>query len=146
MNNLNISQEEPVFSMSTAARMLNISVHTLRMYEREGLFIPHKNDSNQRIFSKADIERIQCIRNAINEAKISINGIKTIYSLIPCWDIVKCKEEERKNCKAFNGAHTPCWSYDHSNVCKDRVCRNCEVYSKYSQCGTIKELIKSITR
>ena len=146
MININISNDEPVFSMSTAARMLNISVHTLRMYERESLIIPYKNDSNQRIFSKADIERIQCIRSAINEAKISINGIKTIYSLIPCWDIVKCSEDEKKSCKAFNGAHSPCWSYEHSNVCKKRECRSCEVYSKYSQCSTIKELIKSISR
>jgi MerR family transcriptional regulator, heat shock protein HspR len=146
MNNINVAKDEPIFTISAAAQLLKISVHTLRMYEREGLFIPYKKESNQRLFSKADIERIQCIRNAINEAKISINGIKTIYSLIPCWDIVKCSEEERKECKAFNGAHTPCWSYDHQNVCKDRECRTCEVYTKYSQCGTIKELIKSISR
>lgn len=142
----NIAQSEPIYSISTAARLLKISVHTLRMYEREGLFIPHKNKSNQRLFSKDDLDRIQCVRNAINEAKISINGIKTIYSLIPCWDIVKCSEEEQKNCDAYNGAHRPCWSYDHKNVCKERDCRSCEVYSKYSQCGAIKELIKSISR
>lgn len=70
----NIEQSEPIYSISTAARLLKISVHTLRMYEREGLFIPHKN------------------------------------------------------------------------TCKERECRSCEVYSKYSQCGTIKELIKSISR
>ena len=141
-----IDQSEPIYSISTAARLLKISVHTLRMYEREGLFIPHKNKSNQRIFSKDDLDRIQCVRNAINEAKISINGIKTIYSLIPCWDIVKCSEEEREHCDAYNGAHQPCWSYAHKNVCKERECRDCEVYSKYSQCGAIKELIKSISR
>ena len=146
MINKQTEHNEPVFSMSTAARMLKVSVHTLRMYEREGLFIAYKNNSKQRLFSQADIDRIKCIRSAINEAKISINGIKTIYSLIPCWDIVKCSEDERKDCHAFNRSHIPCWSYDHQNVCKDRECRACEVYSKYSQCGEIKELIKSISR
>ena len=146
MNDLNISKGEPIFSISTAARMLKISVHTLRMYEREGLIIPYKKESNHRLYSKTDIERIQCIRNAINEAKISINGIKTIYSMIPCWNIVKCTEAERKNCKAFKGTHSPCWSYDHNNICKNRDCRNCEVYSRYSECGKIKELIKTLNK
>ena len=147
MNNINIAKNEPIFSISAAARLLNISVHTLRMYERQGLFIPYKKRSNQRLFSKDDIERIQCIRNAINEAKISINGIKTIYSLIPCWDIVKCSAEDRKVCKAYSESHEPCWTYNHDEtVCEKRECRTCEVYSKYSECGMIKELLKSISK
>ncbi|PKL83593.1 MAG: MerR family transcriptional regulator [Ignavibacteriae bacterium HGW-Ignavibacteriae-3] len=144
--NPSIKKTEPVFSISTAARLLKISVHTLRMYEREGLIIPYKKKSNQRLYSQADLDRIQCIRDAINQAKISINGIKSIYSLIPCWDIIKCSAEEQKECASFNGAHNPCWTYDHKNVCKERDCRTCEVYTKYSQCGTIKELIKSVSR
>jgi predicted site-specific integrase-resolvase len=40
---------EPVFSISTAAKLLDVSVHTLRMYEREGLIIPFKKDSSQRL-------------------------------------------------------------------------------------------------
>lgn len=146
MINIHVDHNEPIFSISAAAQLLKVSVHTLRMYEREGLYIPYKKESNHRLYSKADIERIQCIRNAINEAKISINGIKTIYSLIPCWDIINCSEEDRKNCDSFTGAHKPCWTYDHNNVCKEKVCRNCEVYKNYTMCGTIKELIKSISR
>ncbi len=147
MNNLNISQETPIFTISTTARMLNISVHTLRMYEREGLIIPYKKESNQRLYSKADIERIQCIRDAINQAKISINGIKTIYSLIPCWEVVKCSDNDRKVCKAYMGNHKPCWTYSHpETVCEKKECRSCEIYYRYSECGMIKELIRSITK
>lgn len=147
MTELNISQTEPIFPISTAARLLNISVHTLRMYEREGLFIPYKKDSNQRSYSKADLERINCIRNAINESKISINGIKTIYSLIPCWQVVKCSEEDRKKCEGYNGHSKPCWSYGHPHtVCEHKNCRECEVYNNISDCGKVKELIKSISR
>lgn len=139
--------DEPIFPISSAAKLLNISVHTLRMYEREGLIIPFKKESNQRLYSKSDLDRIECIRKAINEAKISINGIKTLYSLIPCWGIIKCSKKDRKNCKAYNQHSKPCWSYEHSKtICERRNCRNCEVYQKYTQCGEIKELIKSISR
>lgn len=143
----NFNNDLPIYSISVAAQLLNISVHTLRMYEREGLIIPHKKESNQRLYSKADLERIECIRKAINESKISINGIKTIYSLIPCWEIVKCSEEDKKNCSAYNQHNEPCWSENHPNtVCENKSCRECEVYKNYIQCGKVKELIKSISR
>ena len=70
--------EEPIYPIRTAAKLLNISVHTLRMYEKENLILPFKKSTNHRLYSKSDIERIECIRNAIKEDKISINGIKFI--------------------------------------------------------------------
>jgi len=142
-----IKYNEPVFPISAAALMLKISVHTLRMYEREGLIIPFKKESNQRLYSKSDLERIECIRKAINDSKISINGIKAIYSLIPCWEIIKCSEEDRKNCTAYNQHSETCWSANHpKTVCESKDCRECEVYQKFSKCSEIKELIKSISR
>ena len=144
MKNFIVKYEEPIFPISTAAKLLNISIHTIRRDEREGLIISFKKKSNRKLFSKADIKRIECIRRSINELKISINGIKSIYSLIPCWDIVKCTAEDRKICKAFNGHTEPCWSYDHpGTICEKSKCRNCEVYKKYTDCNEIKDIIKS---
>ncbi|NOX17108.1 MAG: MerR family transcriptional regulator [Chlorobi bacterium] len=141
-----VDREEPVFSISTAAKLLGISIPTLRMYEKEGLILPFKKESHQRLYSEADLERIRCIREAINQKKISINGIKAIYSLIPCWEVVHCSEEDRKICGAFNGDEEPCWTYNHPNtVCENIECRDCIVYKNYSKCGTIKDLLKNIT-
>ena len=136
----------PIYPIRTAAQMLGISISTLRMYEKEGLIIPHKTDGNQRIYSEDDLHRLRCIRKAINESKISINGIKAMYSLIPCWDVVKCSEEDRKVCNAFKSHEHPCWTFNHPNTtCENRDCRDCEVYTKYSKCGSIKDLIKNIS-
>jgi MerR family transcriptional regulator/heat shock protein HspR len=142
---MQINKEEPVFTISIAAKLLGISIPTLRMYENEGLIIPSKSKSNQRKYSQADLERIQCIRDGISKKKISINGIKNIYSLIPCWEIVNCSMKNRLNCEAYNGAGLPCWTYNHSkNTCENRNCRECEVYKEYSECGKIKNLLKNI--
>ena len=147
MENIKIDKDEPIFSISGAAKLLNISVHTLRMYEREGLFLPYKKESNQRLYSKSDIERIECLRNAINTSKISINGIKAIYSMIPCWEIINCSAKDKHKCKAYNGIHEPCWTYDQSaTACTDKKCRECEVYKKYSDCGKVKQLIKTLSK
>ncbi len=147
MNDIKLEYDDPVFPISTAAKLLNVSIHTLRMYEKEGLIVSFKKNSNRRLFSKSDLERIECIRRTINELKISINGIKTIYSLIPCWNILKCKKDNRKECQAFMGHSRPCWSYKQvNNINNNHSCRDCIIYNKYSDCEKIKELFKSISK
>ena len=93
---LNIRNDEPVFSIGTAAKLAGCSVHTLRMYEREGLIIPFKKASKQRLYSQVDLERIECIRTSIKEKKMTVEGIKKVLSLIPCWAIVKCQKDREK--------------------------------------------------
>ena len=136
--------EIPLYPISSAAKILGISVHTLRMYEKEGLILPFKKESNHRLYSEADIERLKCIRRAINVSKISINGIKAIYSLIPCWELTYCSKEDRNNCEAFLSHSQPCWSFKHlNNICYNKECRNCTVYRNFTECWRIKELITS---
>ncbi|MBI2427658.1 MAG: MerR family transcriptional regulator [Ignavibacteriales bacterium] len=132
----------PLYSIGTAARMLDVSVQTLRMYESEGLIAPFKTSGRQRLYSKADIERFECIRKAINEEKISIGGMKRIHAMIPCWDIVKCSEQDRSVCPAYKGHSGGCWTYKHTlTVCAAKECRLCDVYKRASNCGEIKEAI-----
>lgn len=155
MTDLNFPDNEPIFPISSAAKILNISVHTLRNYEKEGLIISHKSGSRQHLYSKTDLERIVCIRNTINNDKISIAGIKSILSLIPCWEINNCRNTSA-SCSAFLEHKQPCWlmkkkentytekSYT-ENSCTEKDCRVCKVYMSYSRCEKIKEKIVTLT-
>lgn len=141
----NIASNEPVYTISTAARLLGISVHTMRMYEKQHLIIPFKSESNQRMYSQSDIERLRCIRRAINEQKISINGIKTIFALIPCWKILNCGATP-ETCSVFREHSIPCWAHKHkNNYCELKKCRECEVYLNYNTCDKIKEVLTELT-
>ncbi|MFA6469836.1 MAG: MerR family transcriptional regulator [Bacteroidota bacterium] len=134
--------DRPIFSISAAARMLGVSVQTLRLYEDEGLLVISKTEGRQRRYSRADIDRIECIRRAINEEKISIGGMQHIHGLIPCWDMFHCSEKERSDCPAFKNHSGGCWTYEHSrNACAGKDCRLCTVYKFSSDCKQIKELI-----
>ena len=136
---------EPVYTISTAARLLKISIPTLRMYEREGLIIPFKSKGNQRRYSEMDLERLRCVRHAINEDKMGIEGIRRVLSLIPCWAIVNCTEKDRENCVAFTSYTQPCWTVNHkNNLCANRDCIQCDVYNSFSDCGSIKEKLKEL--
>lgn len=137
--------DTPLYSIGTAARILGISVHTMRMYERNGLIVPYKSKTRQRLYADSDIERLRCIRNAINVEKISIQGIRTVLSLIPCWAILHCSEGDRQGCPAHNGHSEPCWSLKKKGAfCADRSCRSCEVYKDFGDCKSIKDRLKQL--
>lgn len=137
----------PGYPIGFVAEKLGISAETIRLYERRGLILVTKSEGRQRLFSETDIERIKCIRQAINEEKISIAGIRRMFALIPCWDIVGCSKTHRQHCKAFVEHSQPCWSFSHDkNPCAALDCRDCEVYQMSSDCGKIKKSIGSLTR
>ena len=139
-----MTNNEPIYPIRIAAKLLNISVHTLRMYEKENLIIPFKKSTSHRLYSKSDIDRIKCIRSAINESKISINGIKTIYSMMPCWELMKCSGKDRNNCRAYHLQGGPCWVVKgEDTVCAAKDCRNCSVYKDFGECESIKKFIRS---
>ncbi len=137
-----LDKETPTFTIGEVAQELKVSVETIRLYERRGLMLIEKTNGNQRVFSKSDIERIKCIRTAINEHKISIEGIRRIQSFIPCWEHVQCPVEQRQTCPAYLRMDAGCWTYKHStNKCADRKCRSCKVYQLSGDCEKIKSLV-----
>lgn len=143
----NLDPHTPIYPIGVVAATVGISVETIRLYERSGLILTTKTDGNQRLFSKSDVKRIECIRNAINKEKISIAGINRMFSLIPCWDIVKCSGHHRRTCNAFLKHIHPCWSIDHKkNPCASLNCRECEVYHLSSDCHKIKQSIANLSR
>jgi MerR family transcriptional regulator/heat shock protein HspR len=133
---------EPILTIGTVAEKLGIAVQTIRMYEKEGLVLPHKTASGRRMYSMHELERLRCIRKMITEHKLNLNGIKRLMSLIPCWEFKGGLDEECKNCPAYYEAHGPCW--DIKNVgskCKAEDCRDCPVYRVEVNCNKIKEVI-----
>ncbi len=141
-----VDSDTPVYSIGSAARLLGISVHTIRMYEREGLLVPFRTDTNQRRYSQNDIDHINCIRRAINEKRIGIGGIQSLQSLIPCWKVKHCPDGKRQQCSAYRGHSKGCWSYKLStDVSATNECRTCEAYGISTDCSKIKDYIISMS-
>jgi len=139
-----VREDLPIYPIRTAAKLLDISVHTLRMYEKEHLILPFKKSTSHRLYSQSDINRINCIRSAINDSKISINGIKTIYSMMPCWEVMNCSKEDRSKCLAYLRHSDPCWAVKGGDtICANMDCRNCSVYRNSTECGSIKKFIRN---
>jgi hypothetical protein len=135
-------ENAPLLAIGAVARLLGVSVETLRLYDRKGLILVHKTEGNQRLYSESDVERLRCIRTAITEHKISIEGMRHMHSMIPCWEYVQCPMEQRVACPAYSSPEAGCWTYNHQeNACKGRDCRDCRVYQLSCDCKTIKQLV-----
>lgn len=133
----------PVFSISVAADMIGVSVHTLRMYESEGLVFPHRTASSRRLYSHNDLHRLRCIRVMLDERGLNIAGIKAMMSLAPCWEIKNCAQEDRMRCPAYHETTTPCWLIENKpRVCSEEECRECPVYTELTLCGNMKLFLK----
>ena len=139
-----INNTEPLYTIGVVAKKFNISVHSLRLYESEGLIIPYKTKTNRRLYSNSDLERIRCIREMIEKKGLNFAGIKWVLSLIPCWDLLPCSENDRKTCDAFKNSTLPCWSVPYkSEKCQHAECRECHVYQDLSNCNNFKEYLKA---
>ncbi len=95
-----ISDNKAIFTIGTAAKMLEVHPRTLRIYERENLVTPLRN-GQWRYYTMDDIKWIQCLRDMIHEHGISIAAIKKLLQYTPCWNIADCSFEKRKQCTAF---------------------------------------------
>ncbi len=139
-------QTNRLCTVTEAAEILKVSVATIHLYEREGLTISYRNEQGHRMFSEADIERIRCIRNAINVEKISISGIRHMLAMLPCWRIRNCPEQARTSCPAFSKHDTPCWMVTNKSwECKNTECRLCPVYNDYADCRSVKGIVADFT-
>jgi MerR family transcriptional regulator/heat shock protein HspR len=139
-------EKESHYSIGEAADILGVSVPTLRLYERAGLILPMRRNSKHRVYAESDLDRVRSLRAAINHKKISIAGIRSLLSMIPCWKIKDCPEEVRSNCPAFHGSDFPCWALEKKpGKCARAECRVCSVYLESADCSVVKQTIAKLT-
>jgi len=66
--------------ISIVSRMLGVHPQTLRLYEREGLICPKRNNK-QRLYSEEDIERINFILQLTREMGVNKAGVEIILRM-----------------------------------------------------------------
>jgi len=74
------SRTRGVFAISVAAEMVEMKVQNLRVYERRGLIRPARTHGGTRLYSQADIERLEHIRELLAEG-LNLAGIARVLTL-----------------------------------------------------------------
>ena len=73
-------RHKPVYMIGVAAELAGVPPQTLRSYEQKGLLTPQRTSGNTRMYSQADIERLELINELTNEG-INLAGVIRILDL-----------------------------------------------------------------
>lgn len=73
--------DEPVYVISVAARMVNLHPQTLRTYELMGLVKPARSNGNIRLYSQSDIEKLRQIQRLTDELGVNLAGVEVIFHM-----------------------------------------------------------------
>jgi len=86
-------EDEPLYVISIAARLLECHPQTLRMYEREGLIEPRRTQRNVRLYSDRDIERARQIQRLTQDLGANLAGVEVILDVLAKLDELRAENE-----------------------------------------------------
>lgn len=76
-----IYDDEPMYVISVAARLVEMHPQTLRYYERAGLMKPTRSNGRIRLYSQRDVERLRKIARLTSELGVNLAGVEVIIDL-----------------------------------------------------------------
>ena len=68
----------PVYVISIAAGLAGCHPRTLRIYEEEGLLEPVRTQTNIRLYSDLDLQRVRVIRYLTQRRGVNLAGVKLL--------------------------------------------------------------------
>jgi MerR family transcriptional regulator/heat shock protein HspR len=75
------TSDRPIYMISVAAELVGMHPQTLRMYEAKGLVRPHRTPGGTRLYSEADVERLQIIQRLTSELGLNLAGVELVLRL-----------------------------------------------------------------
>ena len=73
-------RNKPLYMISVAAELTGMHPQTLRVYEQKGLVNPGRSRGNTRLYSQADIERLNLVSKLTDEG-INLAGVVRILDM-----------------------------------------------------------------
>ena len=73
--------DRPRYMISIAAELVGMHPQTLRMYEQKGLVHPQRTAGNTRVYSDADVARLQLIQRLTTELGLNLAGVERVLHM-----------------------------------------------------------------
>lgn len=88
------SDRQPLYMIGVASRLCGVHPQTLRQYERLGLVVPARVGAKNRLYSEADIHRVQRIQRLTQQLGVNLAGVEIILKLLDQMDEVRQEMEQ----------------------------------------------------
>ena len=69
------------YMISAVAELHKLHPQTLRLYERAGLLKPSRSEGNTRLYTEADLQRLEVILTLTREMGVNLAGIEIILNM-----------------------------------------------------------------
>jgi MerR family transcriptional regulator, heat shock protein HspR len=76
-----MAPDRPKYMISVAADLVGMHPQTLRIYEQKGLVRPQRTAGGTRLYSEADVERLQIIQRLTTELGLNLAGVELVLRL-----------------------------------------------------------------
>src|SRR5438552_13243419 len=83
------TRNRPVYVISIAANLAGCHPRTLRIYEEEGLLEPVRTDTNIRLYSDDDLQRVRVIRYLTRVRGVNLAGVKLLLQFRDVADVME---------------------------------------------------------
>jgi MerR family transcriptional regulator/heat shock protein HspR len=76
-----LPDDEPCYVISVAAKLVSMHPQTLRYYDRVGLIRPTRTTGRIRLYSQADIDRLQKITRLTVDLGVNLAGVEVVLNM-----------------------------------------------------------------
>lgn len=78
----NAEEEQGLYIISVAAKLLDMHPQTLRKYERVGFINPPRTIGMLRLYTAEDIARLRLIKHLVDDRGLNLTGVDMILDLV----------------------------------------------------------------
>ncbi len=77
-----VNSDKPMFPISVAAEFLSVHTRTMRIYDDQGLVVPHRTGSNRLRYSPNDLKKVHFIQFLTQCRRVNLEGVKIILYML----------------------------------------------------------------
>lgn len=127
------------FTISVVAEQFSIHPQTLRLYEREGLLKPSRTEGNTRMYTDADIERLDLILSLTRDLGVNLAGVEIILNMRSKMESMQAQMEEFVSYVNANLGSIPKEAADHFSTSLVPVSRRAPVPVKRKRAAKVSK-------
>ena len=117
----------PLYTIATAAELLELHPRTLRLYEQAGLIKPARKN-NRRFYSNSDLEWVRIVRRLIHDEGLNQQGLRRMLAMVSFQRLTEGEPAGGDVCRGHSSRTSPCWDSNGSSGMDDNLCHSCQVY------------------
>ena len=76
-----MKKEKGYYTIQIVSEIFNVTPQTLRLYEEKGLVQPSRSQGNKRLYTDADVEKLELVMRLTRDLGVNLAGVEVILNM-----------------------------------------------------------------